>query len=96
MNAGERFHRFLERRKLRKMLQRKGINPNGSFYVVSDYGYEDVSYDGPFSLNEALKEYKIQSGHDDIWNAFDNTTVHYITNDTWHIARLDERRNDGW
>lgn len=96
MTARERRLTWMERRDMKKRLAAKGIDVEGQFYIVSDYGYEDCGYQGPYSYSQVCKEWKAFKHRDVDYYDFSHTDgIHYITQDTWRLERLDDR-NTGW
>lgn len=97
MTATEKFNKWIEKRRLKKRLAKRGLDINGQFYVVSDYGYEDCGYDGPFSFNGAVNKWKQLTGHNvSDCHFFDGTFSHYITQDTWKLESIQRRRRASW
>jgi len=97
MTARERRLAWMKRRELKNRLASKGININGEFYIVSDYGYEDCGYQGPYSYTQVCKEWKKYNQRDvDDYDFRDTSGIHYITQDTWRLERIDDRRRSEW
>jgi hypothetical protein len=58
MGKSAHLHDWLERRKAKQYIKRRGMNPDSMFKVVNDYGWGDKSETMPMSLYDAIKEYR--------------------------------------
>jgi len=95
MTARERRLKWMYRRDLKQSVISKFGDCDG-FYIVSDYGYEDCGYDGPFHFNELVKEWEQRRGHPlDLWNFNNHDGMHYVTNETFRLSRISSRQ-EGW
>jgi hypothetical protein len=87
----------MERRDMKKRLGAKGVDINGEFYIVSDYGYEDCGYQGPYNYRQVCKEWKAMVRRDvDDYDFRTGSGMHYITQDSWKLQQLDDRSRSEW
>jgi hypothetical protein len=87
----------MERRQIKKQLAAKHVDVDEPFYIVSDYGYEDCGYQGPYTYNEVCKEWKALRGRDaDYYDFVARDGMHYITQESWKLKQIDDRSRSEW
>jgi len=68
-------------RNLEPFLKKHYLLPNGDFYIIYNYGYEDCGAEGPFTLEQAIETWNKHYPKNIIggsWDVFEKRKTHYI------------------